>query len=707
MVESLRRLGTAFLEYLDQRRKRWADKHPLLLSRLKKVYIVLAWLLLILAVLAWIFIPQAREALIQFLWSYYLLWQFWFLSRSKTFSWTPYARLFAVGAWIIAPLSALMIYSTHGLFVDGSVSIGEDWSSDIYGPIVEESVKLLPFFLLFLFTRRTQSFSLTDYMLTGAAVGVGFDFMEEVVRRWVTADSNNSLLGILARLATDTEQKWEIFTLFPGSFEDGEAISVGHGVWTGLITLAIGLAIQFRVKWGQKAYLLPVLVWCWATFDHGAWNAHNDSMPDFASFLYTLGVHGHLYKWTFVLAILIAIWIDFRDLNRVRDQLPSLPRETVLEPVTEFLTVCQSLFRGRKIWGHAMLLIRERRELGFSLLHESEAGKRETLRESVEKRAVFLAGAFATGIALLLLIGWPSINPDWTDAYFAGLLDRLSDWWQGLNGWEKAGIIVTTALAGGVLTLATGGGFLAGGFTALGAALTVQDILKNPEPMKKFLEDPMGIIQEWGRKLGKLPPQEAGAVILAVAADQILKRTPAGRLVDELADLIKNRTQRFARKWMPGSQVQEAGTGMRVDVNEPDYRQSSRDGSSGGGFGKEPVEKEIKPIELGHATTKDYRKTFFMHHPELKGEVVVHHAVEQKMLNRFPELCSWQEIHSYENLRGIPRELNPDLHLSTIRKEWNQFYKQFRGGPGPTKEQVLKKAAEIDIKLGKLFTPPK
>ena len=54
--------------------------------------------------------------------SYYLLWQFWFLARSKTMTWTGTARFFAVGAVTIAPLSALIIYFTHGLFAEGALS---------------------------------------------------------------------------------------------------------------------------------------------------------------------------------------------------------------------------------------------------------------------------------------------------------------------------------------------------------------------------------------------------------------------------------------------------------------------------------------------------------------------------------------------------------------------------------------------------------
>lgn len=144
MIESLRHWGTTLLDYLDRRRKRWTEKHEVLLCYLKRLYILFLWILLPLAVLVWILLPSAREALVQFLWSYYLLWQFWFLARSKTLTWTGTARLFAVGAWIIAPLSALSVYGFHSLFTDGTATVRADWSTNLLGPAVEEASKLLP-----------------------------------------------------------------------------------------------------------------------------------------------------------------------------------------------------------------------------------------------------------------------------------------------------------------------------------------------------------------------------------------------------------------------------------------------------------------------------------------------------------------------------------------------------------------------------------
>ncbi|MCL2715510.1 MAG: hypothetical protein FWD68_13215 [Alphaproteobacteria bacterium] len=117
------------------------------------------------------------------------------------------------------------------------------------------------------------------------------------------------------------------------------------------------------------------------------------------------------------------------------------------------------------------------------------------------------------------------------------------------------------------------------------------------------------------------------------------------------------------------------------------------------------------PAAIGSATARfgksikvDYKGTFFSANPALKGKVVVHHAVEQQTLARFPGVVTKSEMHSLENLRGIPKGVNSDVHLSKIRREWNQFY---RTHPNPTKRQLLDKATEIDRKYGSHFNPPR
>lgn len=80
--------------------------------------------------------------------------------------------------------------------------------------------------------------------------------------------------------------------------------------------------------------------------------------------------------------------------------------------------------------------------------------------------------------------------------------------------------------------------------------------------------------------------------------------------------------------------------------------------------------------------------------------MVVHHAVEQQTLKRFPNAVSPEEIHSLENLRGIPVDKNASVHLSEIRKVWNDFY---RRNLNPTKQDLLHQAGRIDKLFSNIF----
>ncbi|WP_181175818.1 hypothetical protein [Mesorhizobium sp. B2-3-4] len=117
----------------------------------------------------------------------------------------------------------------------------------------------------------------------------------------------------------------------------------------------------------------------------------------------------------------------------------------------------------------------------------------------------------------------------------------------------------------------------------------------------------------------------------------------------------------------------------------------------GGKIADEVIEPALR------AFSKNYRKTFFKEYPDLVGLVFIHHRIEQKVLKRYIGVITNEMMHSLENLRGIPKELNSTLHLSTIRREWDAFY---RRNPTTTLQKLLEKAAEIDQKYGHLFNPP-
>ncbi|MFJ1328365.1 RHS repeat domain-containing protein [Capnocytophaga canimorsus] len=102
----------------------------------------------------------------------------------------------------------------------------------------------------------------------------------------------------------------------------------------------------------------------------------------------------------------------------------------------------------------------------------------------------------------------------------------------------------------------------------------------------------------------------------------------------------------------------------------------------------------------------DYKAVFFEAYPELKGKVWVHHSIERQVLKRYVGLFTEAEINELKMLRGIPKEVNADIHLSKIRMEWNDFYKKIDLGKVElTKENFLNKAKNIDDMFGEFFTP--
>jgi hypothetical protein len=73
---------------------------------------------------------------------------------------------------------------------------------------------------------------------------------------------------------------------------------------------------------------------------------------------------------------------------------------------------------------------------------------------------------------------------------------------------------------------------------------------------------------------------------------------------------------------------------------------------------KIPVRTPIKlPIMVSNIqSSTDYRGTFFRNYPEFapfQGNVVVHHAVPQAVLTKYPGYFTLGEMHSINNLRGI------------------------------------------------------
>src|SRR5690606_27124797 len=164
------------LDRLQEKWLQWKASHPGWI----RAYTAFSTVSLLIFLLGLFFFEDARKIFVQFLWSLYLLWQFWILARSKTFTWKTYSAFFLVGAWVIPFITQGFVAIIHLLF-GGEPS--DWWSIAVVTPIAEEIFKLLPLFVYLWLSRRATALSLSDYALIGAAVGGGFQMMEEVARR--------------------------------------------------------------------------------------------------------------------------------------------------------------------------------------------------------------------------------------------------------------------------------------------------------------------------------------------------------------------------------------------------------------------------------------------------------------------------------------------------------------------------------------------
>jgi len=191
----------------------------------------------------------------------------------------------------------------------------------------------------------------------------------------------------------------------------------------------------------------------------------------------------------------------------------------------------------------------------------------------------------------------------------------------------------------------------------------------------------------------------------------LLGIVPGGRLLTSLGRISGLARAGARTAGAMGRGLTAAGTALRgaaVGVRSGAGRLAVRMADETGSISLELLAGFIRGAGRGRARfgwTDDfnYRETFFAAHPTTRGQVVVHHAVEQQALTRYPGIVQPQQMHSLENLRGIPNAINNDVHLSQIRRTWNQFY---RTHPNPTQQDLLDQATKIDDILGGQFNPP-
>lgn len=247
-----------FLEAIYRTCQSWIAKYPFI----KTAYAIFSWLSLLAFVLSLFFVKESRTMMIQYLWSFYVLLQFWFLCRSKTMPWKQVVLFVLLGVFLVVPFTTLTVNALHAFF-GGKTS--DTWSIAVITPIFEELWKLLPLGIFLFFSRRASALSLSDFTLIGAATGVGFQLMEELSRRWLSSGILEKKFGYSFTMLGGETIHWDIFLLFPGRFEESlfpTLMTVGHPVHTAMIALACGIAYRLRTRLTKWVFLFPAILCC-------------------------------------------------------------------------------------------------------------------------------------------------------------------------------------------------------------------------------------------------------------------------------------------------------------------------------------------------------------------------------------------------------------------------------------------------------------
>lgn len=187
-------------------------------------------------------------------------------------------------------------------------------------------------------------------------------------------------------------------------------------------------------------------------------------------------------------------------------------------------------------------------------------------------------------------------------------------------------------------------------------------------------------------------------------SDDIIEAlTKAG---DEFASSLQTQSRRQRQKLIDIVEETRRRDSVLAHQRGPDRDDSSRDDAPDADV--DATGGHRVPASFGDADGNNYRDNFYDEYDRANPTDVVHHAVEQNVITRYPGLAiTPSEMHSPENLRGIPEGINNDVHLSAIRKMWNQFYAHYdRMGTEPTREQLLDYTTLIDDAFGDLFDPP-
>ncbi|WP_155256319.1 hypothetical protein [Mesorhizobium loti] len=215
------------------------------------------------------------------------------------------------------------------------------------------------------------------------------------------------------------------------------------------------------------------------------------------------------------------------------------------------------------------------------------------------------------------------------------------------------------------------GDYLSEGFESLGRIphdirLGLQDLRDSPWG---FLEQLPATPGSGAAAEGRLALE---AVSEAVAKGLAIVRGGTGRFAKPLEEFATSGSRAASDLSAEGSvarQAVDAESRAINAANEAAYRLSTGVKADKAklleiikSISRDPSKIKYAGASFGKSLSKNYRKTFLDANPKLEGEVVVHHAAEQQILHRYLGVVTEEEMHSLQNLRGIPKNLDNLLH---------------------------------------------
>jgi RsiW-degrading membrane proteinase PrsW (M82 family) len=213
-------------------------------------------------------------------------------SATRTVSIRQVTSLFLLGGFTMGLAHFVAQFMNHSALRDSTV------------PPMEEMFKIAPVLFVLWRGRRSTTWTLgvTDVMLMAAASGVGFGMVEDAYIR------HNH--GWPAHI------DWLPLTEITGG-----RLIVGHGIWTALAGITLGLALLLRSR-RELAIGLGASGFLWSALDHIANNFGVGQRGALANFLNGITGQGWVTFYLFVVGVVIAIGFD---LYIIHVQLPKFP----------------------------------------------------------------------------------------------------------------------------------------------------------------------------------------------------------------------------------------------------------------------------------------------------------------------------------------------------------------------------------------------